>query len=363
MKYRTIWLAMASAAMLCACNKNDDNAQALPAWVEDETLPVPIEFGPSVTTKAAVEQLGGAPLGIFGVDLEDGTELLCHLAECKGSENILKFVDEVGGKETPQCYPLGSTSNFSFYGYHVGSEDIEGSYEQISGAYYRELELGNADVLWAKSVATPIWKDGVRYDGFNARYSRVTRTMETPSAYYPELNFEHVTTAFHFVVKAYDQAAEDSFADGQVRITSVSLSNVATEGKLIICDRQDPAREGKVEQIGQLGTLTRTGFEAGPTLDGTEVSDGFFLIPGAYRNTQLTFEVTTNPVGTPTKYIVDSLPLPAGKTAFEAGKSYTFVIVIKSFDEIVIKTTITDWEGGFSAEEEENQDNVLITIE
>lgn len=363
MKKRTIWFALASAAMLCACTKNNENAQTLPAWVEDETLPVPIEFGPTVTTKAAVEQLGGAPLGIFGVDLEDGTELLCHLAECKGSENILKFVDEVGGKETPQCYPLGSLNNFSFYGYHVGNKNIEGSYEQISGAYYKELELGSTDVLWAKSIATPIWKDGVRYDGFNARYSRVARTMENPASYYPELNFEHVTTSFHVVVKAYDQIAEESFKNGQVRITGISLSDVATDAKLIICDRQDLNREGTLEQIGQLGTISRTGFAAVPTLAGTEVSDGFFLLPGAYSNTKLTFEVTTDPVGTPTNYVIQSLPLPAGKSSFEAGKSYTFIIVIKSFDEIVIKTSISDWEGGFSADEEENGDNVLITIE
>lgn len=364
MKYKSLYLALSAAALLCACTKNaGPDAAQLPAWVEDETLPVPIEFGPGIATKAAIEALPGAPLGIYGVDVEDGTLLLNHLAECKGSESILKFVDEVGGEEKVQCYPLGVNNNFTFFGYHVGTEDIEGEYEQIGGAFIKEFPVGDADVLWAKSEATPVQKEGVTYNGFNARYSRVIRTLENPSFYYPALNFEHACTALHFYVKAFDQDAADSFADGQVRITGISLTNVPVDAKLIICDKQDLAREGTLEQVGPLGTLTRSGLEAVPTLAGAEVGEGFFLLPGAYRDTKLSFELETDPIGMPKTYTVGTLPLPAGQTSFEKGKSYSYVIVIKSFDDIIIKASVAPWEGGFSAEEIENEDNVLITIE
>lgn len=364
MKYKSLCLALSAAAVLCACNKNAGTESAqLPAWVLDESLEVPIEFGPGMTTKAAVEALPGAPLGIYGVDVEDGTVLLNHLAECKGSESILKFVDEVGGAEKVQCYPLGVNNNYTFFGYHVGTDEIEGEYEQISGAFVKEFPVGEADVLWAKSEATPVQKDGVWYDGFNARYSRVIRTLDNPSAYYPSLNFAHACTSLHFYVKAYDLTAANSFADGQVRITGISLTNVPVNAKLVICDKQNIAREGTLEPIGGLGTLARDGFEAVPTLAGTEISDGFFLLPGEYSDSELSFELTTNPVGTPTTYKVGTLRLPAGQSSFEAGKSYSYVIVIKSFDEMIIKASVVPWEEGFSAEEIENGDNVLITIE
>lgn len=357
MKSRIILTLAAASVLLCSCRK-DTPADS---WVNNENLPVPIEFagsGFSVATKAAVTVLPGAPIGILGTDLKDGTLLINHLAQCNDN-NLLEFVDEIGGEETPQYYPLRSENNFSFYGYHLDTEEIGGAYEPITNAFYKEFTLGGVDVLWARSVATPI--DGI--EGYNARYSRYVRSLEPAlqAQYYPSLNFSHRTTALHFFAKASDAAAESSFSDMKVQITACTLTNVPTRARLIIMDATNPGREGSIEVSGMSGeNIVREELSAVPTVAGTEISDGFFLLPGTYADTQFQFTVTTEPDNVQTTYTIDHLPLPAGAESFEMGKSYNFNIILKSFDKIEIKASLAAWENGWTDPDDHSNDLIVI---
>lgn len=369
-------LILASALAIASCKKTASvQTEVSEPWVYDEQLPVPIEFGSvsglGLETKGAITSnaLYSIPFGIYGIDLENGVTLSSseeksHLAQCESTENILQFVESLNGNVKHLYYPIETKNNFTFYGYHVGTEDVEGLTEQTTNAYYKTISLDNIDILWARATATPIDLGGGNLvKGFNSKYSRVARQQSTPSLYYPQLDFRHVTTAFHVKVKAYDEEAAASFAVDRVRVTNLTLTNVDDKVKLIIADRSNPSREGTLESLGEeKHDLVRDNLEVVPTAAGAEISDGFFVLPGTYSDSRIRFTLETDPEGTAQTYEC-VLPLPQSSESFEVAKSYTFTIIVKSFNEIIIKASLNDWESGFTEEDLEQEKDVVMVIE
>lgn len=373
--YKFIAIAFAGCAVIaCSKNKAIDTFSNDPAWVNDNSLPVPIEFGKlggfELETKAAVvgEGLYHTPFGIFGTDLEASdikvgklfNDTSSRLAQCESTENRLKFVESMDGDEVKVFYPIETKYNYTFYGYHIGSEDVEGEFDQAKNSYFKTVQLDDVDVLWAKAKAEQI--DGIK--GFNSKYFRTVRTLHATELehYYPNLRFKHLTTAFHVKVRAFNQEAAETFLDKRVRVTKLSLTNVETKAKLIICDKSNESNEGTLVSLGE-GTddLVRENLEVIPTAQGVEVSDGFFVLPGDYSGSQLKFTLETDPEGTTQEYSTQ-LPLPIQAEQFEEGKSYTFII-IKSLEDIVIKASVDDWDEGFTQKDSENENDVIRIIE
>ena len=126
MKRITVIILGIIAVMTVNCSKQNIQGGAETSqepWVNDTTLPVPIELGAGdntrIESKAAVlpGNLNDTHFGIFAIDVAqtwaDGAEsVLLQNKEGLYNEGIIEFVD---GK---QYYPMLTKYNYTFYGYH-----------------------------------------------------------------------------------------------------------------------------------------------------------------------------------------------------------------------------------------------------
>ena len=153
---------------MASCSKNAAPEQpSVPlenAWMYDETLPVPIQFGMSSgvgiqTTKTTMIKEWDDleyPLGIFALDLEgtldneSGLYLKNERAEAVEDVERGKYLIKFGENK---YYPYSSERNFSFFGYYprLGTNPV----------YYRDSiripipadQWGKHDILCASSFA------------------------------------------------------------------------------------------------------------------------------------------------------------------------------------------------------------------
>lgn len=362
MKRITVIILGIIAVMTVNCSKQNIQGGAETSqepWVNDTTLPVPIELGAGdntrIESKAAVlpGNLNDTHFGIFAIDVSqtwaDGSDnVLFQNVEGLYNDGTIEFVD---GKK---YYPMLTQYNYTFYGYHPF---IEGTWN--GETFNSDITLGNYDILWAKAEAADVTnpdESSETIKGFNASYARNVRKWYpgTYAQYQPSMNFKHLTTALYFVAKAEDATAEKSLADGGVTIDALSVSGVPTGARLCIADRAGTA-EGTLTATTNSGTLNMykdTSYEnlgVAPITAGARIGDGLFMLPQASEGVTLNFTISA-PDGATVRRTGLTLPAPANGL-FEAGKYYTYNIIIKSLEEIVIKATVEDWMNGFTEEE------------
>lgn len=340
-------------------------------WVEDETQAVPIMFGNSrynvTQTKAEItnDNLSDVKFGILGLDTEaytgetkeEGALLLLNRYGVITSDEKLgttiKFMEATG--DVRYYYPVYSLYNYSFYGYHTtAANDGDVPALTIEGGNFlvKDIEIGEADILWAKAEAEPFSSaDGGPWDGYNARYIRNARKQgdEFYKEHLPELVFEHKTAALHFNVKAEDADAEESFKeehDGGLLLTDIALKGA-------YCTADLNLTEGTLTGTGEPGKVTFSDETESirPTTTPQQFGTGLFIVPGV---SELELEFTLSEPNKREEHVFISLsPMPEG--GFKEGVSYTFTISIKSLEQIFIRASVNEWQ-----ENEEKIDDIVI---
>ena len=403
-----LFIAAAALVAMAACNKTpkavepeSELPQSGPAWLYDQSKPVPILFGgQDVTTKASgmiVNDDNSDPanvvpgnfkdieFGVLGVDLSrladasntDTDKIL--LTGVVGANKVLEAADvaEDGaypgatagttvvtfpeGQGGSYYYPMfskneaGTTKNYTFFAYRTANEPAEGhadmTYTQNETTFYKSVSFGDTDILWAQAEATSFTYhegqgDQETVTGFNAAYVR--KAMEAGdfySDYAPQFNFAHLTAAFKFVVKAATQRAEDTL-DGTLSVTGITVKGLATSATLNI-------NEGTFQATGNANTDLEVPFEADPENPfypqynegaGTPFGSPLFTLPSVDHGDGYTPEAVVS-LALPNEQTLEVvLPITVPEDGFEKGKAYQFNVIINSLEEIQIVTTLTDWD-------------------
>ena len=343
-------------------------------WVEDETQPVPIQFGQKRTdvdlteTKAgAITTLDGMPFGVLSLDESylnsftsttvDGTEALLLLNR-KGVKtqriidgntyDVIQFKN--GTDDVQYYYPIFSSYNYNFYGYKTtafASDEPNLTWDATNQTYtIPGIAVGAYDILWAKAVATPFTYETVEYNGFNARFMRKARLRQQAGGagdgtFYadnlPALAFDHLTAALHFKVKAYDQAAEDSFGT----TPPVTIQTLKVAGELVTEATLDVVNGTLTGTASAASEIVLSGDPFKPTTTATEFGEGLFILP---TDEALTLTFTLAEPNDRTETVTVDLSTIQPVNGFEAGKSYTFTIVVHSLEDAHVKVTLNGFD-------------------
>lgn len=372
-------------ALAVGCSKESPTINEN-AWIYDESLPVPIQFGSlssGMVTKAAVtnlDGLSGEPIGVFawGEGSSDSMETSAKsifpttgykravVSEIANGYSLA--FKEQGGDVKKVYYPMSSKYNYSFYAYYTGTEQIGGTLDENSYSVNVNFSSPFTDILWGKcsdddlpyddSTLPRLQYKNTTIKGFNSRFSRAAARQETvdKGLYYPSIEFKHVCSAFSFYAKAENDA---SMTDGKlaelnelVKIKSVEITNVSTSAKLIVASKGGDQGVFESSGSGNVSMTVYDGYTIQKTSEGVVLStaasegeDQFFLPPGDYSNSQAILHCTldNNPFDLPfdLKYTNDE---SVESTEFEAGKSYSFVVIFKTLEDIQALVTLKGWE-------------------
>lgn len=364
------------------------------AWIYDESLPVPIQFGSlssGMVTKAAVSNLGGLtgkPIGVFawGEGSSDSMKASAEsifpagfmraqvAGDITGGVGSLKFWEKDAQASTKVYYPMSSKYDYSFYAYYTGEEPALGTYGVNDYSIDVDFSRPFTDILWGKCSDSDLqynettlphlkYKENQIIKGFNSRFSRAAakQVVVDKERYYPSIEFKHACSAFSFYAKAdEDQSSMTSEKlaelNEHVKINSVEITNVSTSAKLIVAARNadDQGKFSGTESTSSVSMDIYDGYAIQQTSDGVVLStaasggeDQFFLPPGDYSNSQAILHCTLddNPfeLSFDLKYTNEE---SEDSTEFEAGKSYSFVVIFKTLEEIQAYVTLKDWVNG-----------------
>lgn len=402
-KFHFIALAVC-CGFLWACHKDGptENPFADAPWAIDETLPVPIQVNtPNPDTKShALTSLEGVRLKVLAYDLANGGGLMLGKELCAigadGANANLQFYNDTYSGTTTYYYPFTSTGetrkNFTFFAYHAPAsatggfaedDSLEGNY--VEGDYVVTFPLNptsidsNEDILvaaieaetytLASDIMDPDDNTRIRYehgdyDGFNARYQRVTRLVSNAVmlAHQPVLNFSHAAARIIINVKAADSYAASQFtASGRtVRLTKFLQANARAKvcmnvtAALDIDDYENPTLEEAVLDWDEKSTEVTTAYDLSTNVAPARVPEtsavalhadnSLFIVPGNYAVT-ITYVTTNNttPEGEETT-MTKTLVVPDG--GYLPGRTYTYNLVMESDETITITTNLAGWTNG-----------------
>lgn len=391
--------AAAALVVLAACQKKgnevenkqslDTSLTTIPAWLEDESLPVPIEMGKHglMATKGspilaadfsdasfrysviAFRESDDAVMAGFeggvlarnaagGVDTATGDDLT--------GNTVVKFVD-ANGQDVFKYYPyMYADGTFNFYGYRV-----DGAAPTLTGTSINGVQMGPNDLLWAKAeaagsdeTAARTGNAGVGRDyesnGFSARYIRGVRRayvdgtpqgMQNYVSALPHLEFAHITSQLQFFIKAFDEIAENTLAGARVAVSSITIGGTdATNyptASAIATTANFNIKTGALTQA-TAGTISVSNIanNFAITEDGAQCGDPLFIMPFT-GNILLTMELTLPTGDTQTiKTVLTAPAIPAANVAagtFAAGYVYRFTVSLESIEKINIVTTLLPW--------------------
>lgn len=354
--------------VMASCSKNIDTAESgKNDWVLDVNLPVPLQLGTGVFTRAAIASeadMLGKGFGFFavdkyatdltadnGIELPDNVKATCSLIE-DGTKVEFQFVN---GNNAPVSYyyPLMNTKYYSFYGYHAhqaDAADVPASKKTSTRITVDVPVSKQLDILHGEAVVTDPQQgsNGMMYDGYNAAYVRKVGK--------PLMNFKHVTAR---VSLQTTMATGQDGKDG-ISIAQIGVSEVPTSATLCIVDIENPALNGTF--LGNNGTTNDAGnprFSAIPntnlgilTTTTVALTEDVFLAPQTTPlKVKIIYNVVKNGVAVnPQKEIVyelDPSKFNNARQGFEAGYHYTFNLVFYSPEEIRIEATIEDYTNAF----------------
>ena len=371
---KKLFVILAVGALVCAvsCRKQGKDEgkpfdKDAPAWMSDEKLQVPVEFGVggvvTTVTKAdwtveagglfgtnwfrygvlALDQAGVPHVSIRGVEARN---TLTH-AFLDGVDGGFKteFVDD-GDNPVSHYYPIKSDREFTFYAYHVRNGGPRYTPPVAEGTFdeYQTIETGSCDVLWAKAKATQI--GDVR--GFNANYIRTIadgQSMYLANANAPRFEFNHMMSRIVVVVKAEDAWAEETMRGALVTVEDLTLKGVNLNARLNVVSGELSATDDTYENLaitrnvpGALQPVYNSG-------QGTSF-DPLFILPTAVANSfdptnKIKLSMTIKAFDNQDFLYESQLPGP-----FQAGYSYTITVTIKSYEKIEINSTVNPWQSG-----------------
>ncbi len=360
---------------VAGCSKNDPKQPEKEAWVDDLSLPVPIEFGSSyfnVETKAGLVDASNIDDTKFYIWAAD-TAKLASWAEDSEEEILLRNVPAsiasydptsetsskvkfltAGNKEITYFYPYGSKYNYSFFAYGVQAANVpECKYDQTEGAYYAEFDLGFDDIVYAQSHAH-IKK------GFNASY---IRTYYSDESKLPHLQFRHVTSALHFNFKIDDQAEGISNPE-MVKIDSIVIRDVYTKARLWVAHKNKATAGALVRDENSKADLNIK-LDAQVGEDGTVDLGYVFLAPQKSTDEDRGVINATMYVKVPISQVENeemtydnfSVDLSIKRTyydkvnqvrnTFDAGSVYDVTITMKTPRSIEVTAGVIDWNPGY----------------
>ena len=366
MKRFSIILFGALAILMASCSKHAQPEPEFEPWVNDLSLPVPIQFGTTgfEGTKAApvdvVDNLAGRELGVFGINRDEASDWTLSANRLLTNEKatydngLIKF-------ENTRYYPPKSELNYTFYGYYVRSEststtpgDNDPQPTVEADAYYFPVQFGNTDYLWAKSKANKY--EGL--DGFNAKYIRKIYTMGVSDQYMPKFNFKHVTAGVQIWAKGDDDGITDGGAGEQdkdeyyadIQVCSVVVVNAVTSANLCIAHKTAAANEGKFFSVSpmlsdikmkspasdgsEVEDLRNGTIPCSPTVNGQRLGYDLFLYPGVPYNIDVYY--TTAASGNLEKYTINTVTLAAGT-------QYKYTLIFHRTRAIEISVTLQAW--------------------
>lgn len=401
-----LFIAAAALVAMAACNKapkavepeSELPSQSGPAWLYDQSKPVPILFGgQDVTTKASgmivnentdpnnpTGNFIDIEFGVLGVDLgrlsNDSEDLDVILLPGVVGKNYKLEAEDVdadgaypGATEGttvvtfPEAdnqsfyYPMfskndaGVTKKYTFFAYRTENEPEEGhadmAYTRTGVTFTKPVEFGATDILWANAVAQPLTSGT---EGFNAAYVREAMEAGTfYTTYAPKFEFQHLTAAFKFVVKAATPRAERTL-DGNLSVTGITVKGLATSATLNInagtFGGPDPdiADDNAVLEVPYVAEEENPFYPKYNDNKGIQFGSPLFTLPSA--------DYTAAGINNYAPKAIVALALPnnenlevelnitAPNNGFEKGKAYQFNVIINSLEEIQIVTTLTDWD-------------------
>lgn len=336
---RFILIAMAAASVFASCSKAPVVVPDDEAWVNDESLPVPVTFStPGLDlslTKAIVNGtiegsvMNGLDIGVFGLATADGVPawsdnpdgvLINNRRVTTGEDGSVTFDPKV-------YYPSGKDVNYSFYAYYpyTGAQDNGTSYTV-------NFNIGYTDVLWAEEHAISFGTDP-RYTGFNADYCRYVKKIGRTDLM-PALDFKHLLTAFRFVAKA---AADLD----NITVYRVVVKDVNTKGTLEVAGPNAGTMtfsEPGEQPLKLTADVNTSILDVAPTVAGAELGT-IILEPMNAVNVEVTLRLDNNTVNTVSATLNGN---------FVAGHRYTLTLTVNSPEEVEISTSLDPWvdEGG-----------------
>mgnify|MGYP003291942681 CR=1 FL=1 len=368
------------------------------AWIYDESLPVPIQFGSlssEMVTKATVGNLAalsGQPIGVFawGESSNDSSNDSMETSaksifpttgykRAEVSENKLVFKEQGAEEAKKVYYPMSSKYNYSFYAYYIGEEEnLAGTYGNDKNSYFVNVDFSDpfTDILWGKcsdsdlpytdneslpeeerTLSHLLYKDN-EIKGFNSRFSRAAAKAGKSTDYLPSIEFQHICSAFSFYAKADNDASmtEVKLAElnDHLKIKSVKITNVPTSAKLVVASKE-AAKQGVFDTsaTGDVSMNVYDNFSIQKVEDGVILStaqtggeDTFFLPPGDYSESQAILQCTLDENEFDLPFALKYTKDDAESTQFEAGKSYSFVVIFKTLEVIQMLVELNEWESG-----------------
>ena len=297
---------------LVACHKAGNQKENVsteggnvPAWVSDESLPVPVMFnsGNGVETKSGLIlnddfidanfrygvtalDLASPDVNLFKNDGKYAVAKNVNHDNIPAGSKYAQFVTVSGQNEdeVTYYYPLKSTNNFTFFGYRTNEEnDFALTWTDDDEAYINNIAIGHQDILWTWYEAPALTPEpGVNVLGYNAKYIRKAWKLvnNNEASFYstwaPKLAFNHVTTALQFVIKTdpgrlYDpdddstlehkDDAAKKFEDADIYVTSLTVSGLHALANMYVTYKpdtgiNDPAYIEYDELLEAAGTVT-----------------------------------------------------------------------------------------------------------
>lgn len=288
------------------------------AWMYDETLPVPVEFGvSSVRSKAAIEtsaDLNGKSFKVFAFDKNthdytkpDGLNLRNADAKCQLNQG-----KSVLTLKKLYYYPQYLDTEYCFYSFYpVATTTIDSQKVlvdmPVSGTY---------DVLWAKSIVN----DG----GYNAEYFRDGNPL-------PSFNYSHPCACVSLSASLSQSISEKIIIDG------VKLINVPLSAKLCVATCEDVSYEdeGYFVEVTQKGDKALTNGSSGNlsvelTTSPKRLGVDLFLVPCSSLTLQVTMRINGVVSKAPVEYVLNPSDFRPELKGFEAGVRYEFNLNVLS---------------------------------
>lgn len=397
--------AAAALVVLAACQKKDAERVSIknPDWVEDESLPVPIEIG-----GLGIAETKGTPItntafssasfryNVIALNKETddvmagfaGSVLAHNVAGANDpiatgtgdnltGQTVVEFLDNDGVKKDMYYPYLYKDGAFNFYGFRIDGTTPS----NLSGTTVSGIEMGPNDIIWAKAEAKGSDETaanegnisvGRTYEdsyGFSARYIRGIRreyvtnngSMSDYIDALPHLDFDHITSQIQFYINAFDQIAENTLSGAHVAVSAITIggtdtnyptaSAIAATANLNIKTgifTQNTAGTISVDNIASDFAITQAGALCG---------DPLFIMPFT-GNILLTISLTL-PNMTTAEQIKTVLVAPAiaasgtpntpgyrpavAAGTFAAGYVYRFTISLESIEKINIVTSLSPW--------------------
>ncbi|MBO5805089.1 MAG: fimbrillin family protein [Bacteroidales bacterium] len=392
MKRISIILAIASLLVMCmtGCGKHKPDSDPN-AWMEDLSLPVPINFGSSSLTKSEINTMDGVTFGVFAVEHGDASQidwkggpslLLNNVTATKDPSTGMAVLD--GG---PYYYPMDNHRNFSFYGYYptTYTDETPVSVSRADESLVATMRIkDNQDILWSYSLAkTTKASNGTTYSGFNGRYIR--KVVLEDNSKLPKLEFKHLTTNLVFNAKANKDLTPEEFATFaalKFKITGVTLNPITnTNDDGLTIEKKIP-RYAKLYLAVENSTRDENGMPVGTSPSGYKPGDlvgiinegdigklsvespnvtfpeknvnyqmaQFFMVPfHGVEDDKLNLTIAySTTVGEKTKNNTFDVQIDISDKTFEAGKKYMYNIIFypPELIEIGIDDSKLGWELG-----------------